>query len=98
MSLHGTIEINTALIGTYVIRRTEPLNDYLEEHHYEWAVTINDQEIHGECYHRYEEGAIVLISKVMREAADEHIRMGGTSRSPGWVRGTKPHVLHSLPG
>jgi hypothetical protein len=103
MSLHGTIEINNKLIGTYTIRRTEDLSTMNYDHRYEWSVVINDQEIHGECYHVYDRGAISLISMVMQEAASEHRSMGPRIPSPwpeelGPVRRERGRKLRSLQG
>jgi hypothetical protein len=77
MALHGTIEIGDDLIGVYTIGRREAITVDEDEYTYDWTVKINDQEIHGECLHRYSDGAIVLIGKVMKEAGYEHVAMGG---------------------
>ena len=65
--LHGQLQINHRTIGTWQAQRIVTRES--GRHTYRWEVHHRDVRLIGELTHRYDDGALVLASKVLAAAS-----------------------------
>lgn len=66
MTLHGTIEVNHQRIGYWYVQRIVTSQD--GNHTYRWDARLHKRRVTGDLQHRYDDGAMVLASKVLTAA------------------------------
>lgn len=73
MALHGPIRVGDLTIGYWSARRTVALEDREQISTYECEVVSHDDTHAFEVEHRYSDGALALMAKVIAWAAGEDL-------------------------
>lgn len=73
MALWGRIIVNDQILGDWEARRLTRLTTPVDEHDYEWAVTVRGERAEGRLSHRYSDGSVALAAKVLALAAEQGV-------------------------
>jgi len=70
MALHGELKVNGYIIGDWSAVRKETvstglrLRDVGPKYRYECEMTLNGLNQHGDVYHYFNDGAVILLQKI----------------------------------